>query len=48
MYPVHSHDILIKPLNGPALVPGHMHVATALPDDNRRFVDVLREVLSHA
>jgi len=43
-----SRDILIKPLNDPALGPGYMRITTALPDDNRRFVDVLREVLSHA
>ncbi len=41
------HDILIKPLNDPILGPGHMRITTALPDDNRRFANVLREVLSH-
>jgi histidinol-phosphate aminotransferase len=40
-----SRDILIKPLNDPALGPGFMRVTTALPEDNRRFVDVLRELL---
>jgi len=41
-------NILIKPLNDPALGPGYMRITTALPEDNRRFVDVLREVLSRA
>lgn len=43
-----SRGILIKPLNDPALGPGYMRVTTALPEDNRRFVDALREVLSRA
>lgn len=43
-----SLDILIKPLNDAALGPGYMRVTTALPEDNRRFVDTLRELLSHA
>lgn len=43
-----SRDILIKPLNDPALGPGYMRITTALPDDNRRFVEALREVLSRA
>lgn len=43
-----SRDILIKPLNDPALGPGYMRVTTALPEDNQRFVDALREVLSRA
>ena len=41
-------NILIKPLNDPALGPGYMRITTALPEDNRRFVDALREVLSRA
>jgi histidinol-phosphate aminotransferase len=41
-----SHDILIKPLNDPALGPGFMRITTALPEDNRYFVDTLRELLS--
>jgi len=40
--------ILIKPLNDPGLGSGHMRVTTALPEDNRRFVDALRELLSRA
>ena len=40
-----SRDILIKPLNDPALGPGFMRITTALPEDNRRFVDVLRTLL---
>lgn len=43
-----SRDILIKPLNDLALGSGYMRITTALPEDNRRFVDVLRELLSHA
>lgn len=43
-----NRDILIKPLNDPALGPGFMRITTALPEDNRRFVEALREVLSHA
>jgi histidinol-phosphate aminotransferase len=43
-----NRDILIKPLNDPALGPGYMRITTALPDDNRRFVDALRELLSRA
>lgn len=43
-----SRDILIKPLNDPALGPGFMRITTALPEDNRRFIDALREVLSRA
>jgi histidinol-phosphate aminotransferase len=38
--------ILIKPLDDPALGPGYMRVTTAMPEDNRRFVDALREILS--
>ena len=41
-------DILIRPLNDRALGPGYMRVTTALPEDNRRFVVALREVLSCA
>lgn len=43
-----SRDILIKPLNDSALGPGFLRITTALPQDNRRFVDTLREVLAHA
>jgi len=43
-----SRDILIKPLNDPALGPGFMRITTALPEDNRRFVDALRELLPRA
>jgi histidinol-phosphate aminotransferase len=41
-----SRDILIKPLNDPALGPGYMRITTALPEDNRRFVDALRTLLT--
>jgi histidinol-phosphate aminotransferase len=37
--------ILIKPLNDPTLGPGFMRVTTALPEDNRRFLEAMREVL---
>ncbi len=39
------HKILIKPLNDPILGPGYMRVTTALPEDNARFISVLREVI---
>ncbi len=41
-------DILIKPLNDPVLGPGYMRITTALPEDNRRFIEALKELLSHA
>jgi histidinol-phosphate aminotransferase len=43
-----ARNILVKPLNDPMLGSGYMRVTTALPEDNRRFVDALREVLSRA
>lgn len=43
-----SRNILIKPLNDPVLGPGYMRITTALPEDNRRFIDALREVMSGA
>ena len=45
---LHNHNILIKPLNDPALGSGYMRITTALPEDNQRFVDALQEVLSGA
>ncbi len=39
-------DIFIKPLNDPELGPGYMRITTALSEDNRRFVAMMREVLS--
>jgi histidinol-phosphate aminotransferase len=41
-----SHGIFIKPLSDRRLGPGFMRVTTALPEDNRRFLDVLRKVLT--
>ncbi|HQS57898.1 MAG: histidinol-phosphate aminotransferase [Gallionellales bacterium 35-53-114] len=38
--------ILVKPLNNAALGAGFMRVTTALPEDNKRFIAALREVLS--
>ncbi len=43
---LHERDILIKPLNDPILGPGYMRVTTALPEDNRRFLEAMREVLA--
>ena len=43
-----SHNILVKPLNDPALGPGYMRITSALPEDNRRFIGALRELLSRA
>ncbi len=40
-----EHDILIKPLKDPELGPGFMRVTTALPEDNLRFVEVLKQLL---
>jgi len=40
-----ERDILVKPLNDPRLGRGFMRVTTALPGDNARFVEVLRELL---
>lgn len=41
-----QHEILIKPLNDRHLGPGFMRVTTALPDDNQRFLNVLRDLLT--
>ena len=41
-----ERQILIKPLNDPSLGPGYMRVTTALPEDNRRFLEAMREVLA--
>jgi histidinol-phosphate aminotransferase len=43
-----ARGILVKPLNDPRLGPGYMRVTTALPEDNRRVVTALRELLAHA
>lgn len=40
-----EHNILIKPLNDARLGPGCMRVTTALPEDNARFVAVLKTLL---
>jgi histidinol-phosphate aminotransferase len=37
--------ILIKPLNDPGLGRGYMRVTTALPEDNARVIEALRELL---
>jgi histidinol-phosphate aminotransferase len=41
-----EHQIFIKPLNDSRLGPGYLRVTTALPQDNRRFLDVQRRLLS--
>jgi histidinol-phosphate aminotransferase len=41
-----ERGVLIKPLNDDRLGPGFMRVTTALPDDNARFLERLREVLA--
>jgi histidinol-phosphate aminotransferase len=38
-----ERNVLVKPLNDPILGPGYMRITTALPEDNRKFVDALRE-----
>lgn len=40
-----AQDILLKPLNDATLGPGFMRVTTALPDDNVRFVEALKDLL---
>ncbi len=40
-----ANDIFIKPLNDRRLGPGYLRVTTALPEDNERFVSVLRTLL---
>ncbi|HTP41848.1 MAG TPA: histidinol-phosphate transaminase [Nitrospiria bacterium] len=40
-----AQDILIKPLNDPRLGPGYMRITTSLPEDNRRVLAALRQIL---
>ena len=40
-----EHNIFIKSLKDPSLGPGFMRVTTALPEDNRRFIQSLKELL---
>ncbi|MEA1890247.1 MAG: histidinol-phosphate transaminase [Pseudomonadota bacterium] len=40
-----ERGIFIKPLGDPKLGPGFMRITTALPDDNTRVVQALRELL---
>ncbi len=40
-----ARKILVKPLGDPHLGPGFMRVTTALPEDNDRFLAVLKEIL---
>jgi histidinol-phosphate aminotransferase len=40
-----ERNILIKPLNDPRLGVGYIRVTTALPEDNRRFLEAMKEVL---
>jgi histidinol-phosphate aminotransferase len=40
-----ERKFLIKPLNDPVLGLGYMRVTTSLPEDNRRFLAAMREVL---
>jgi histidinol-phosphate aminotransferase len=41
-----ERQILIKPLNDPRLGVGYIRVTTALPEDNRRFLEAMKEVLT--
>ncbi len=41
-----TKGILVKPLNDPVLGDGFMRITTARPEDNRRFVAVLRELVA--
>jgi histidinol-phosphate aminotransferase len=42
-----QRGILVKPLNDPVLGDGFMRITTARPEDNRRFIDALRELMAH-
>lgn len=39
-------NVLIKPLNDPRLGPGYMRVTTALPEDNQRFLEAMKEAMT--
>jgi histidinol-phosphate aminotransferase len=41
-----QQEILVKPLNDPHLGKGFMRVTTSLPDDNQRFMEVLKGILA--
>lgn len=41
-----ERKVLVKPLNDARLGAGYMRVTTALPEDNRRFLEALRVVLT--
>jgi histidinol-phosphate aminotransferase len=41
-----DYQILVKPLNDPRLGPGFMRVTTALPEDNKRFLEVIKLLLT--
>ena len=41
-----AQGILVKPLNDPILGAGFMRITTALPEDNRIFVNTLRELIA--
>ncbi len=43
-----QRKILIKPLNNPQLGSGYMRVTTALPEDNKQFLDAMRAVLAES
>ena len=43
-----SHGILVKPLNDARLGNGYMRITTALPEDNRRFLEILQKLLHPA
>jgi histidinol-phosphate aminotransferase len=43
-----TRGILIKPLNEPGLGRGFMRVTTALPEDNERFLGLLRDIFAQA
>jgi histidinol-phosphate aminotransferase len=43
---LHEYQILVKPLNLPRLGKGFMRITTALPEDNKRFLNVLERILN--
>lgn len=41
-----QQNILVKPLADPALGPGFIRITTALPQENERFIESLKAMLS--
>ncbi len=43
-----ERKVLVKPLNDSRLGHGYLRVTTALPEDNRRFLEAIRDVLTRS